>query len=146
MLSLQVSIILDSRISSSLLVKIKSGIETPFIVFVFNLRNVVSVRQHSFLMFFIGKKGFPVIVHVVEFPVSCLKSHLCDLCNTKSALCMCLLKMCILSFSPDPQYQKVWRWVSAVCFNKPFRSFSCLLKYEKHYCKASPISSDCEAM
>lgn len=67
--------------------------------FVFNEENVsfneenVSAKQPNFQMLFIDRKGFLGNVQVVEFPISGLFKHLCDLCNATSMLNVYLLEM-----------------------------------------------------
>lgn len=111
-LSLKVYIISDSETSSFLLVKMKSGIETPFIV-LFSTWGILFQQQHNSQMHFIRGNGFSVNVQEFEFPVSYLFEYLCNLCTISSVSCV-LFWHVHSEPQPDLQYQKFWRWVSAI--------------------------------
>lgn len=106
------------------------------------VENVVSARQHNFQMLFIGRKGFLGNIQVVEFPISGLFEHLCDLCNTTSMLNVYLLEMWILSLRQPYRIRNSAGESHQSVFQQTLEVIVLPLKFEDHYCKASSISSD----
>lgn len=143
-LSLKVYVISDSETSSFLLAKMKSGIEMPFIV-LFSTWGILFQQQHNSQMHFIRGNGFSINVQEVEFPVSYLFEYLCDLCTISSLSCVLIWHV---HSEPQPDYSiRNSGGESQQSMSQQALEVIVLpLKFENHYCKASFISSNCEAM